>query len=71
MTKELTARQRANKKWNERNREHRNYLTKRSTTRGFIRNHATKDDLLELQELIQEKFEKILKNYWHITVYII
>ena len=63
MTKELTARQRANKKWNERNREHRNYLTKRSTTRGFIRNHATKDDLLELQELIQEKFEKILKNY--------
>ena len=63
MTKELTPQQRANKKWNERNREHRNYLTKRSTSRGFIRNHATKDDLLELQELIQERFEKILKNY--------
>ena len=63
MTKELTAQQRANKKWNEKNREYRNYLTKRSTSRGFIRNHATKDDLLELQELIQEKFEKILKNY--------
>ena len=61
MTKELTPQQRANKKWNERNREHRNYLTKRSTSRGFIRNHATKDDLLELQELIQERFEKILK----------
>ena len=58
MTKELTAQQRANKKWNERNREHRNYLTKRSTSRGFIRNHATKEDLLEFQELIQ----KILKN---------
>ena len=63
MTKELTAQQRANKKWNEKNREYRNYLTKRSTSRGFIRNHATKDDLLELQELIQERFEKILKNY--------
>ena len=63
MTKELAPQQRANKKWNERNREHRNYLTKRSTSRGFIRNHATKDDLLELQELIQERFEKILKNY--------
>ena len=63
MTKELTPQQRANKKWNARNREHRNYLTKRSTSRGFIRNHATKEDLLELQELIQERFERILKNY--------
>lgn len=58
MTKQLTAQQRANKKWNAKNREHRNYLTKRSTSRGFIRNHATKDDLLELQELIQKKLKK-------------
>ena len=58
MTKELTHQQRANKRWNERNREHRNYLTKRSTSRGFIRNHATKDDLFELQELIKESFKK-------------
>ena len=63
MTEQLTPQQRANKKWNARNREHRNYLTKRSTSRGFIRNHATQEDLLELQELIQERFEKILKNY--------
>ena len=63
MTEQLTPQQRANKKWNERNREHRNYLTKRSTSRGFIRNHATQEDLRELQELIQERFEKILKNY--------
>ena len=63
MTKELTPQQKANKKWNERNREHRNYLTKRSTSRGFIRDHATQEDLLELQELIQERFERILKNY--------
>ena len=58
MTEELTAQQRANKKWNARNREYRNYLTKRSTSRGFIRNNATKDDLLELQELIKESFKK-------------
>ena len=58
MTEQLTAQQRANKKWNEKNREHRNYLTKRSTSRGFIRNNATKDDLLELQELIKESFKK-------------
>ena len=58
MTEQLTAQQRANKKWNEKNRAHRNYLTKRSTSRGFIRNHATKDDLLELQELIKENLKK-------------
>ena len=58
MTEQLTAQQRANKKWNAKNREHRNYLTKRSMSRGFIRNHATQEDLLELQELIKE----VLKN---------
>ena len=58
MTKELTPQQRANKKWNEKNREYRNYLTKRSTSRGFIRSNATKDDLLELQELIKENLKK-------------
>ena len=58
MTKQLTAQQRANKKWNARNREHRNYLTKRSTSRGFIRNNATTDDLLELQELIRKNLKK-------------
>ena len=63
MTKELTPQLLANKKWNEKNRAHRNYLTKRSTSRGFIRNHATQEDLLELQELIKESFERILKNY--------
>ena len=62
MTEQLTAQQRANKKWNERNREHRNYLTKRSTTRGFIRNHATKEDLLELKELIEANLKKHCKN---------
>ena len=62
MTEQLTPQQRANKKWNARNREHRNYLTKRSTSRGFIRNHATKDDLLELKELIEESLKKHCKN---------
>lgn len=58
MTKELTPQQRANKKWNAKNRERKNYLTRRSMSRGFIRNHATKDDLLELQELINENLKK-------------
>ena len=53
MTKELTAQQRATKKWNEKNKERRNYLSKRSAARSFIRNHATQEDLLELKEIIE------------------
>lgn len=49
------ARKRANKKWAENNREHRNYLSKRSSARSFIRNHATGSDLNELEELIAER----------------
>ena len=53
------AQEKATKKWNEQNREHRNYLSKRSSARSFIRNHATVDDLNELEELIKEKKEEL------------
>lgn len=53
----MDAQSKAIKKWNENNREHRNYLSKRSSARSFIRNHATMDDLNELEELIKEKKE--------------
>lgn len=46
------------KKWNKNNREHRNYLNKRSSARGFIRNNATAEDLSELEELIAERRKK-------------
>ena len=53
------ARKRANKKWAENNREDRNYLSKRSSARSFIRNHATMDDLNELEEIIKEMKEAL------------
>ena len=53
------AQQKATKKWNKNNREHRNYLSKRSSARSFIRNHATMDDLNELETLIPEKKEEL------------
>lgn len=53
----MDAQSKAIKKWNENNREHRNYLSKRSSARSFIRKHATMDDLNELEELIKEKKE--------------
>lgn len=54
------ARKRANKKWAENNREHRSYLSKRSSARSFIRNHATGSDLNELEELIAERRDALM-----------
>lgn len=51
----MDAQAKATKKWNQSNRGHRNYLSKRSSARGFIRNHATGSDLDELEELIAER----------------
>ena len=53
----------ADKRWAEKNREHRNYLSYRGTARSFIRNKAKKEDLLELQDLIEKKIKKVHKNH--------
>lgn len=53
------AQKRANAKWESENREHRNYLSKRSSARGFIRNKATQEDLLELRDMIDEKLSEM------------
>lgn len=48
----------ADKRWIEKNKEHRNYLSRRSNARGFIRNLAKKEDLEELKELIEKTLKK-------------
>jgi len=45
----------ADKKWAEQNKAHRNYLSRRSNARGFIRTLATMDDLTELEEIIAKR----------------
>lgn len=45
----------ANKRWQEKNKEHAKYLSNRSRTRSFIRNHATLEDIEELKQLIKER----------------
>lgn len=55
------AQTKATKKWNKNNRDHRNYLTKRSSARSFIRKHATEEDLDELENLIKEKKKEASK----------
>ncbi|WEV44563.1 hypothetical protein OZX60_03755 [Streptococcaceae bacterium ESL0687] len=50
-----TSQTEANKRWQEKNKERTRYLNERSRARGFIRNKATKEDLLELKNIIEEK----------------
>ena len=45
----------ADRRWSEKNRDHRNYLSKRSSARSFIRNWATEEDLDELAAMIAER----------------
>ncbi|MDB1955917.1 hypothetical protein PMY38_18105 [Clostridium tertium] len=49
----------ANKKWQEKNREKARYLRNRSTARGFIKNQATEEDLIELENLIAERRKQL------------
>ena len=46
---------RANKKWDEANKERKPYINKRSTPRSFIKKLATLEDLAELTRLIEER----------------
>lgn len=56
---ELKAQTEANKRWQEKNKEHSNYLKSRSAARGFIKNKATEEDLKELEEFIKVRREEI------------
>ncbi|UTR04683.1 hypothetical protein MM326_11075 [Alkalihalobacillus sp. LMS6] len=47
----------ANKKWQEKNRERTRYLSRRSTTRSFLRKDATIEDIKELEAIIKERKE--------------
>lgn len=55
------AQRKAIKKWNEKNKEKRNFYTRRSMTRSFIRDFAKEEDLEELSILIKERMEKLMK----------
>lgn len=53
----------ANKRWQQKNKEHANYLKDRSKARSFIKNKATGEDLEELKELIVTKSKELKDNY--------
>lgn len=60
MSKVSESQKRAQKKYDEKNRKKRTYLSQRSTSRGFIRNKATLEDLEELAELIEERKKSLV-----------
>ena len=45
-----------NKRWIEKNREKKKYLSYRSTARTFINHYAKLEDLKELEELFEKKY---------------
>lgn len=51
----------ASRKWQEKNKEHMNYIRKRSAARGFIK-VATQEDLNELKQLIAERENNTVNN---------
>lgn len=52
----------ADKKWNEENKKHRQYLGARSSAKSFIRRKATMDDLVALEELIEARKKYLAEN---------
>lgn len=52
----------ANKRWQEKNKEHAKYLSNRSRARSFIRKQSTLEDLEELEQLISERKKDLTQN---------
>ena len=55
MPKLTEARKKANKKWDESNKDRKNYIVKRSTTKNFILKSATEEDLKNIESYIIER----------------
>lgn len=57
MNKLSEAKRKANKKWDDKNKERKAYIVKRSTARNFIKN-MDREDIEEFEQLIQERKER-------------
>ena len=57
MTEYTEAKKKANSKWDDKNKERKQYINKRSVARNFIKQLATDDDLDELLTLISDRHE--------------
>lgn len=55
------AQRRASEKWKKKNEGKNRYINERSSTRSFIRNKATHEDLYKLKELIETQLSRVLQ----------
>lgn len=55
MAKLSEARKRVNKRWDDKNKARKLYITKRSTIKSFILNLTTEDDLEQIEKYIEER----------------
>lgn len=53
------AQKRANEKWHKNHRDRANYIAMRSSARSFIRKKSTLDDLIELQNIIEDRRKEL------------
>ena len=60
MTEKLSeARIKANRKWDEKNKERTSYLRSRSSAKSFIKNKATKEDIEMLKDVMKKRLEEL------------
>lgn len=59
MVKLTEARKKANKKWDENNKDRKNYIVKRSTTKNFTLKLTTEEDLKAIESYIEERKAKL------------
>lgn len=55
MVKVTEAQRRASKKWDEKNRARKSYITRRSSAKSFILNLATEEDLDAILSYVEER----------------
>lgn len=55
MTTLSEARKRANKNWDNKNKEKKNYIVAKSQAKRFIKKFATANDLKDLEKMIEEQ----------------
>ncbi|CAM3125751.1 hypothetical protein SAMN04487792_0264 [Lactobacillus bombicola] len=61
MNKLTEAREKANRKWDSKNKERKRYLNKRSTAKSFILNLATQEDLETIKKYVAQRENELNK----------
>lgn len=59
MSKVSESQKRAIKKWEEENKDKKRYISHRARARSFLRDHATLEDLEELEAVLLERRAKL------------